>query len=92
MSISTNGSAGTRNFWERLGKTKAIVTFGIDGLEDTHHLYRQNTVWSRIIKNAGIFIAAGGTASWQFIEFDHNKHQISLCRELSKKLGFVMET
>ena len=88
IEISTNGSARETNFWTRLGNTKTTVTFAIDGLEDTHHLYRQNTSWKQIIKNAKTFMSAGGTAVWKMIQFDHNAHQIEQCRKLSQELGF----
>jgi len=86
--ISTNGSGRSKDFWTQLGKMGVTVIFALDGLEDTHYLYRQNTSWSRIIKNAKTFIAAGGKAEWQMVKFDHNQHQINECNALSKKLGF----
>jgi MoaA/NifB/PqqE/SkfB family radical SAM enzyme len=88
VTISTNGSARDKQFWTALGQTNATVLFCIDGLEDTHHLYRQNTVWKTILKNAKTFIQAGGRAVWKFIKFKHNKHQIDECKNLSAKLGF----
>ena len=88
ISISTNGSARDNKFWTQLAQTSAKVFFCIDGLEDTHHLYRQNTLWATVIKNAQTFISAGGNAVWKMIEFDHNRHQIEQCRKLSENLGF----
>ena len=88
LEMSTNGSARGKDFWQRLAG-KAEVQFCLDGLEDTHHLYRQNTSWSTIIDNAKTFIAVGGQAIWKMIEFDHNKHQIEACKQLSKELGFI---
>jgi MoaA/NifB/PqqE/SkfB family radical SAM enzyme len=52
IDISTNGSARSKSFWQRLAKVGAAVQFCLDGLEDTHHLYRQNTNWRTILKNA----------------------------------------
>lgn len=89
ITVSTNGGARNSEFWKRLAKTKAIISFCLDGLEDTHHLYRQNTLWSTVIENAKTFISAGGRAIWKFIQFNHNQHQVDACRELSKQLGFV---
>lgn len=86
--ISTNGSARDQNFWQRLAK-KSTVHFCLDGLEDTHHLYRQNTSWPTILNNAKIFIDAGGVAIWKMIKFNHNAHQIEACEKLSKQLGFI---
>jgi sulfatase maturation enzyme AslB (radical SAM superfamily) len=89
VSVSTNGGARDRQFWIQLAQTPATVLFCIDGLEDTHHLYRQNTVWATVIRNTQIFIAAGGRAVWKMIRFDHNQHQIDQCRQLSQALGFA---
>lgn len=89
VSISTNGGARDRQFWQQLAQTPVTVMFCLDGLEDTHHLYRQNTVWSTVIRNAKIFIQAGGHAVWQMIRFEHNQHQIEQCRKLSQELGFA---
>jgi MoaA/NifB/PqqE/SkfB family radical SAM enzyme len=88
VEISTNGSARDKEFWQRLAKSKTIISFCLDGLEDTHHLYRQNTSWKTILHNAKIFIDAGGSAIWKMIKFDHNEHQIAACEELSKELKF----
>ena len=87
--ISTNGSARSDEFWKELASTgKITVAFCLDGLEDTHYLYRQDTNWKRILHNAKTFISAGGLASWKMIKFDHNSHQIEDCKKLSKELGF----
>ena len=86
--ISTNASARGKEFWQRLAVAGAEVQFCLDGLEDTHHLYRQNTSWQTIINNAKIFIDAGGAAVWKMIKFDHNKHQIDQCQRLANKLKF----
>ena len=89
MLISTNGSARNREFWEGLAKLGNIeVEFCLDGLEDTHHLYRQDTDWHKIIQNAQWFMAAGGKATWKMIKFKHNEHQRDACEQLSKELGF----
>lgn len=86
---STNGSARSRDFWQQLGKFPNIeVEFCLDGLEDTHHLYRQDTSWQRIIDNAAAYISSGGAATWKMIRFDHNQHQTDDCRQLSRRLGF----
>lgn len=89
MLISTNGSARNREFWEDLAKLGNIeVEFCLDGLEDTHHLYRQDTDWNKIIQNARWFMSAGGRATWKMIKFKHNEHQREACEQLSKQLGF----
>jgi len=87
LEISTNASAKPK-IWERLAKSKPIVYFRLDGLGDTHQLYRQNTDFEFILDNAQKFIRAGGEAVWAMIKFDHNQHQINECERLSRDLGF----
>lgn len=89
--ITSNASIKNSEWWTRLAKISAeriIVRFAIDGLEDTHHLYRINTSYKRILDNAKSFIAAGGRAEWQYIIFRHNEHQVDHAKQLSKSLGF----
>jgi MoaA/NifB/PqqE/SkfB family radical SAM enzyme len=88
ISIHTNGSLRNKNFWEELGKYSVNVIFSIDGLGDTNSIYRQNTSYNKIIENAKSFIEAGGDASWDYIVFEHNEHQIEEAKTLSKKMGF----
>jgi len=86
--ISTNAGARPKEFWQRLAKAQCKVLFCLDGLEDTHHLYRQNTRYQTVIKNALTFIGAGGNAVWKCIKFKHNEHQIEEMRQLSVDFGF----
>jgi MoaA/NifB/PqqE/SkfB family radical SAM enzyme len=88
IAISTNAGARDSNFWRRLAELNTCVFFCIDGLEDTHSLYRQNTLYSTVIKNAQTFIATGGHAVWKFIPFDHNRHQINDAQRISTEMGF----
>lgn len=85
--ISTNASAKPK-IWSELGKLGVTVGFDIDGLGDTHALYRQYTDWDLVISNAQAFIAAGGCAHWRMIKFAHNEHQIAECERMSRELGF----
>ena len=89
IDVSTNGGARNSEFWTRLAQLKVQVVFCLDGLEDTHSIYRKNTVYSTVIKNAKTFIEAGGKAIWKFIVFDHNKHQVEEARAISKQLKFL---
>ena len=91
--ISTNGSIKKTDWWhnlaERFSNKKLLVVFAIDGLEDTHHLYRINTSYTKIIENAKAFINANGRAVWKMVPFRHNEHQIDTAKKLSKDLGFI---
>ena len=89
ISISTNASLRSRQWWSDLGKKKNVsVTFCIDGIGKTHELYRRNTSYNKIIENAKAFIDAGGAARWQFIVFKHNEHQLDQAKKLSEEMGF----
>ena len=100
IGVHTNGGARPVSFWENLGKISAErkehrwengttrITFSIDGLEDTNHLYRKKVDWNRLMANVEAFIGAGGWAEWKYLVFDHNKHQINEAKKLSEKLGF----
>ena len=88
LGMNTNGSAKSLQFWKKLAELDVHVRFGIDGLEDTHSLYRIGTNFDKIIDNAYSFIQAGGQATWDMLVFEHNKHQVDKCKELSEHLGF----
>lgn len=93
VDIATNGGLRSKTFWKELGKLSKTtnrfkITFGIDGLEDTNHLYRRNVDWKKLEKNFRAYIAAGGKAIWQFIPFEHNKHQVEQAYKKSKEENF----
>lgn len=88
IGIHTNGGAGSATTWQRLARCTDFVAFGIDGLADTNHVYRRGVRWKRVERNAQTYVAAGGTAYWDFIAFRHNQHQVQAARELSASWGF----
>lgn len=92
IQIHTNGSLRSTLWWEELGhKLKNVehdVWFGLDGVDSVHEIYRQGTSYKKIIENAKSFISAGGYATWQFIPYAHNEHQLIECIKTSQTLGF----
>ena len=91
INIHTNGGARKASWWAELAKilsTDHNVFFAIDGLEDTHSLYRIGTDYNTIIRNAKSFIEAGGNATWVFLKFAHNEHQVEEAEMRAKEYGF----
>lgn len=89
LSLNTNGGARTPEFFREMAKLGVVITFSIDGLEDTNHLYRRNVKWDKVMSNVKGFIDAGGIARWDYLIFKHNEHQISTAKTMSNQLGFV---
>ena len=91
LSITTNGSAKTKAWWEKLNKildNNDDITFSIDGLEDTNHLYRKNAKWKSIMNAVEVLQNRKCKMEWKFIPFKHNQHQIYQAKKLSEKLNF----
>ena len=92
IGINTNGSIRNTQWWRDCAKLlrhpEDFVMFAIDGLEDTNHIYRKNSNWNKIIENVKAFIDAGGNALWEYLVFQHNKHQVSEAKQLAKDMGF----
>jgi len=90
--VHTNGGLRSKSWWKDFAKTLPPihkVTFALDGMSDTHSLYRVGTDFNTVIDNAKTFIEAGGNAEWQFIRFRHNQHQVAEARQMSEDLGFM---
>jgi MoaA/NifB/PqqE/SkfB family radical SAM enzyme len=92
IQIHTNGSLRNVSWWQELANLlhdiNHDVWFGIDGMAGVHEIYRQGTDYDKIIANAQAFIKQGGYATWQYIPYAHNEHQIKDCLRTSQKLGF----
>jgi len=89
--IHTNGGVHDTAWWTELAEILngyGKIDFGIDGLEDTNHLYRRGVKFDKAINNAQAFIQAGGKAQWNYIVFKHNEYQIETARLLSELIGF----
>jgi len=89
VTVTTNGSIGNRKTFEALAEIGTQIAFSIDGLEDTNHLYRQDVEWSKLMQRVKWFLDKGGEASWKFVPFKHNIHQLDEIKALAKKMGFT---
>jgi MoaA/NifB/PqqE/SkfB family radical SAM enzyme len=91
VDIHTNGSLRNTEWWSNLPKhlpRNHRVVFAIDGLQDTHAVYRVGTDFNKILDNAKVFIRNGGIAEWSFIKFKHNEHQVLAAHALADTHGF----
>ena len=95
--LNTNGGIRSTSVWETLGKyskkywsdeSKLEIRFAIDGLEDTNHIYRIGVHWKMLIDNVKAYINAGGDATWRYLIFYHNQHQVDEATNLAGELGF----
>lgn len=93
--IDTNASVKTPAYFKRIGEILSInpnnlLSFDLDGLEDTHSFYRRNTNFNKIIENAKAYIEnTTARSNWQFLVFEHNKHQMDDAKALAKEIGFT---
>lgn len=92
LGMNTNGALKSSSWWQELAtilnQPQDYVVFSIDGLEDTNHIYRRNVVWKKLMQNAQAFIAAGGSAHWDMLVYQHNQHQVDQCQQLARDMGF----
>jgi MoaA/NifB/PqqE/SkfB family radical SAM enzyme len=89
--ILTNGSMRSEAWWEKFGarhQDRLRVQFSIDGLADTHKLYRVGADYEKTIKNARAFLRGGGDATTRCLIFDHNQHQLAEIKQSSLDVGF----
>jgi MoaA/NifB/PqqE/SkfB family radical SAM enzyme len=89
--IFTNGALRSEDWWKQFGARfpdRLHVQFSIDGLEDTHQLYRVGADYKKLIKNVRAFIKGGGNAGHRCIVFKHNEHQLDEIADRSREIGF----
>ena len=93
IKIHTNGGIHGHDYWTDVGNilTKDdIINFDLDGLWDTHHIYRINTEFEKVFSNAKSVIGTNRPqVHWKYIVFEHNKHQVEEARSLAETAGFT---
>lgn len=98
IEIRTNGGARDEKFWKKMGtlsyksNRKIRTMFGIDGLEDTNHLYRRNVNWEKLGNNVKAYNNAGGYSGQEFLIFEHNEHQIDESKQNAHDWGIEFVT
>lgn len=92
--LHTNGSLRSKEYWQRLASIMCNAPFAwmvvaIDGTEDTHHLYRQNTSLEKIKENCKAFTSAGGRLKVITTLFKHNEHEIDAIENIAIDVGAI---
>lgn len=98
--ISTNAGYNTVEWWTRLGQVASLypgqlhIHFCIDGHKETNHIYRVHTKWTIIERNIAAFAetAPKQHATWIYIVFDHNEHELETAKQHADRLGFMFAT
>ena len=90
LSITTNGSYKTQDWWEQLvsNLTSAdLVSFSVDGTPANFTQYRVNADWDSI--RVGMDVVANSTvdSSWKYIPFAFNQLDIDTVEQLSQRIG-----
>ena len=90
--INTNGGLGSVKQWKEIGislrdKPRHTVFFSVDGLEDTNHIYRREVLWKRIDENIRAYTQTGAYGEWDYLVFQHNKHQKAKAELQCKEWG-----
>ena len=89
--IITNGSLRSESWWEEFGarhRDRLRVQFSIDGLADTHKLYRVGADYEKTVRNVRAFLRGGGDATRRCLIFKHNQHQLAEIKQSSLDIGF----
>ncbi len=95
ISIHTNGSLQNPEYYQELAQVlvrtspESVVRFSIDGIGETHSIYRFGGNYEKVITNLKAFIDKGGRAIWQTVVFPWNENQIEEMEQIAKTLGCV---
>ena len=98
IQLNTNGGLRPEALYKKIGELFAsschqsdgtiahrAITFSIDGLSDTNHIYRRNVVWDKVWANLMAYVGTDAPAHWDFLKFKHNVHQVDEARALAKQ-------
>lgn len=89
--ISTAAIGKSLNWWKKFynsyNSNISMIRFGLDGLEDTAHLYRVGTDYNKIFSAMQLGVKLGKRIQWQFIPFKFNEHQVHIVEQLCKENG-----
>ena len=98
VQINTNGGLGNKELYKKIGalfhahtsyQFHRYITFSVDGLEDTNHIYRRNVLWDKLWENMMAYVDTGAIAHWDYLEFKHNSHQVSEAKAIADNYGII---
>jgi MoaA/NifB/PqqE/SkfB family radical SAM enzyme len=90
ISLETAGNLRNREWWDKLSSLlgpKDDVTFSVDGLEHSNHIYRINSHWDSILNAMTVIGKSSCRTKWKWILFKSNQDDVLEGYKLSKKLG-----
>lgn len=91
IEINTNGGLRKPEWYEMIAKKykdNLQINFGIDGTDhETNWKYRTGVDWERAMNNMLAFHKHGGIATWHFLVFEWNWHQLPEVERISKDNG-----
>lgn len=91
ITLTTNGGARNADFWLQTANLVDQAVFGIDGLRDTNHLYRQFVNWDTLERNVQAYteeserLGKKRHSQWVMNVYRHNQHQIEEAKQTSKQ-------
>jgi MoaA/NifB/PqqE/SkfB family radical SAM enzyme len=98
IQINTNGGLRNPEYFRKIGKlfvdkklsnVQRGITFSIDGLKHTNHLYRRNVQWDKVWANLMAYVETGAPTTWDYLIFGHNAYQVDKARELAEQYGIT---
>jgi len=90
LSITTNGSYKTQQWWEELVDNLSstdIINFSVDGTPDNFTNYRVNADWNSIRVGMEVVAKSLCDSSWKYIPFAFNQQDIKSVEKLSQNIG-----
>ena len=90
LSITTNGSYKTHDWWEELVSNldaSDIINFSVDGTPDNFTQYRVNADWDSIKIGMDVVAKSQCNSRWKYIPFAFNQTDIDQVEKLSQDIG-----
>jgi len=90
ISITTNGSYKTQEWWEHLVSkltSNDTIIFSVDGTPENFIQYRVNANWESILTGMRVVAKSLCNITWKYIPFSFNQNNIEEAQQLSKDIG-----